>query len=112
MQQFYERRIHELVVVWNIQANNALSTQVRHVLLGKFGLVLAFHNKNEFCPFDEVRRQWIVGAVVQACRCALDPRVLSKYLLCRWATPPVHAANEEDALHRTKRCSVEFQRQS
>ena len=46
MQQFYECRVHELIVVWNIQADDAFSTQVGLERLGKFGLVVAFHDEN------------------------------------------------------------------
>jgi hypothetical protein len=60
LEQFYERRLHKLVVVWNTKADHTLVRQVRSKHSSQLGLVHLLHDKDHLRPFEQFWRDWIL----------------------------------------------------
>ena len=106
MEQLNKRGVHELVVIRDVQADHPFAEKVWLEFVGQFGLVVPLHHEDQFRPLHELGSKRILSAMIQTGRGALDSRMLGKYLLGCRTTPPVHAADEENALQSLKRLNV------
>ena len=98
-QQLDEGRVHELVVIRDAQAHNALASQILLETDGELGLVLRLHDEDQLCPFQQLGRKRHFRVMAQAGGSAGDARMLGKDLLGRRAAPLVLATDEEDVGH-------------
>lgn len=98
-QQLDQRWLHELVVVWNAQAHDALASKVRVEPVRQLDLVFLLHDEDQLSPFNQLNGDGRFCILAQAGRCAFNAWMLGKYLLRRWTTPLVFTADKENVFH-------------
>lgn len=96
LEKAYQHRVHELVVIRDVQANDSLIGKARLELGREFVAVSPLHDEDQVSPNEELRRNGILSIVVKTSRGRLDPRPIGKHVLGRWATEPVLTANEKN----------------
>lgn len=97
-----EFRVHVFIFVGYVETDNSLVREVLPELGSDFVSVRLLHDEDDFCPLNQLGRQWIVCIVIRPRRGAFNSRVTCKYLLSCRATQPILATDEEDALHVSK----------
>ena len=91
--------VHVCVFVRYVEADDSLAREVLPELGIDFVSVCLLHDEDDLGPLNQLWRQWIVCIVIRPRRGAFDSRVACEYLLSRWATQPILATDEKDALH-------------
>jgi hypothetical protein len=91
--------VHVFVFVGYVEADDSLVREVLPELGSDFVSVRLLHDEDDFCPLNQLWRQWIIGIVVRSRRGAFDTWIACEYLLSCWATQAILATNEEDAPH-------------
>ena len=86
LQQQYQPRVHERIVVGNVEANNSFTFQVSAKPASQFGAVGLLHDEDDLSPFDLVRGHLHIGVGRDAGRICLDPGLGRKDLFSGWAT--------------------------
>ena len=66
LQQCDERWVHECIVVWNIQTDQAFALERRSVSGLYFRAMRLFHDEDDVGPFDQFGGQGVLGVVVRA----------------------------------------------
>ena len=67
LQQADELRLHVLVLIRYVQADNACVCEMRLESLLKLASVSLLHHEDDLGPLDELRRDRILSVVVEAC---------------------------------------------
>lgn len=96
LQQTDELRIHELVFIRDIKANDSSLHQMGFELGRELGAVRALHDEDDVRPLQQLRRNRVVGVGFQAGRGRLDTGPVCKDLLGGRATEPVLATDEKN----------------
>ena len=89
-------RIHELIVVGNVEADNPFAIQAGAEFPVQLVAVGLLHDEYDVGPFDLFSRQQHVRAVRDACRVGFDARPGRKDLFGRRAAEAIGAADEKD----------------
>jgi len=99
LQQRHQLRLHELVVVRDIQTHHLLAGQVSLEPLGQLRAVPFFHHADDVSPFNLVRAQRAISVRRQAGGICFYARYGGEDLLGGGAAQSVAAADEEYAWH-------------
>ena len=90
----HQNRIHEFVVVWNVEADDPFALQAGTEFPVQLGAVGLLHDEDDVGPLDLLGRQRHARAVGDAGQVGLDPRPGRKDLFGSWAAQAVGAADE------------------
>ena len=74
----HQNRIHEFVVVWNVEADDPFALQAGTEFPVQLGAVGLLHDEDDVSPLDLLGRQRHARAVGNAGRVGLDPRQVEK----------------------------------
>ncbi len=94
-QSLHQRRIHEGVVVGDIQTDHTLAAECTAEFLSEFVAMGFFHHEDQIRPAQQFRCQWIFSAMIQPGRTGFDTGPISEDLLCSRAAQTVLAADEK-----------------
>ena len=100
-------RLHKLILIWDVEHNDALAGEVLPKLLGDPVAVAGFHRVDGVCPFDKFWIKRYLRGVICACGCALDARELRKHFLSSGAAQAILTTDEEGTVHRL--CGLTFE---
>ena len=98
LKQGHEFRLHELVSIRDISANDLLSFQGRREPLPEFGLMLLFHHEDQIGPFNLLRTQDAIRIGRKAGGIRFDSGA-GEQVLGGGTAELVPAADEKHALH-------------
>ena len=101
LQQPHQFWLHVFVVVGDVEADHAFVAQVSAKVLLQFGAVGFFHDEDDVCPADLLRRESCFGVVVEAGGIGFHVWPFGEDVFCRWAAEFVLAANEKSVDHGT-----------
>jgi hypothetical protein len=105
LEQADEVRVHEFVLVGDVQADHAGLAEVRFEFGRKLEAMGALHHKDDVRPLQQLGRDRVFRIVVEARGGRLDAGPVREDLLRRWAAEPVLAADEKN-LARRAACPV------
>ena len=96
LQEVDKLRLHELIVIGDAEADDALAAKLRAEVVGELALVLLLHNEDDLGPLDQFGRQRVVCAAVGAGRGRFETWSVGEHLLGSRTAEAVLAADEEE----------------
>lgn len=95
LQLLNQLRLHEFVVIRDVQANDLFTRQLRLIFLTQPAKVLLLHHKNQVSPANVARCNFNPGSRLSSGRAGLNSVNAMKDLFRSRTPPSVSAANEE-----------------
>jgi len=102
LEKGHQYRIHEVVLIGDVETHDALPIQMRSELLAKPVPMGLLHHEDQLRPVQQLRGKHILCIMVQPYRRDLDPLPQCNDLLRCRATQPILAVHKKTARHRER----------